>query len=600
MWNRVHQRLLQESLRRVLRTTACALVRIRHAMQRGVLLIALAGFVMSNNTAPGPGQQSTQSPDQETLPLGWSQLTAYLSQVYAAARGQVADSLEILVPKAGALASPAKIAIQLLHFREASMDRELASPQQYGLWEVQGLGLVVAFRGTASPQDIMIDVNIAPEPLAGAFSPGQASFSVHSGFYEGARKHAENIVSLVRLQQRRRGHSLPVWVTGHSLGGGYANCLILHLLAQQQGAHLFSAGGGAVTFGAPQVLYSEDASALYEALSSLESRGWSADGSSRPADAQLHFHNFVNNADVVPRLLGSSLDSVHDRIQQYVASMQRVRSISQHYHPFGGYHLIVGTQVRTPPPEHVAPGGVAGHMGNTAYAEVIRKYLHISVLWKTVYATTARGGGVLHHSLTSYIANLRSHTEAIAARVPAAPLHAQTRPHDLFASRPGLGESPMQSPGRQERGVTGPAGSGTASPSSAPSQEFLDELGGLIGHAGKLLIDQAAQSGWSSAGSLGSSAAEHWRTYWNKAPHVSTEQAAAEAETSDASAGGALNRATAREQARQNNEGRDTKEAHQQSSSLDSAPAGPSWGDYLTWSYWKGGAAGDSSNSAEL
>lgn len=81
MWNRVHQRLLQESLRRVLRTTACALVRIRHAMQRGVLLIALAGFVMSNNTAPGPGQQSTQSPDQETLPLGWSQLTAYLSQV---------------------------------------------------------------------------------------------------------------------------------------------------------------------------------------------------------------------------------------------------------------------------------------------------------------------------------------------------------------------------------------------------------------------------------------------------------------------------------------------------------------------------------------
>lgn len=52
--------------------------------------------------------------------------------------------------------------------------------------------------------------------------------------------------------------------------------------------------------------------------------------------------------------------------------------------------LVLVRQVRTPPPEHVAPGGVAGHMGNTAYAEVIRKYLHISVLWKTVYATTAR------------------------------------------------------------------------------------------------------------------------------------------------------------------------------------------------------------------
>lgn len=35
---------------------------------------------------------------------------------------------------------------------------------------------------------------------------------------------------------------MPVWVTGHSLGGGYANALTLHLLAQRQGAQLFSAG----------------------------------------------------------------------------------------------------------------------------------------------------------------------------------------------------------------------------------------------------------------------------------------------------------------------------------------------------------------------
>lgn len=47
-------------------------------------------------------------------------------QVYAAARGQVADSLEILVPKAGALASPAKIAIQLLHFRCGATSHSVA------------------------------------------------------------------------------------------------------------------------------------------------------------------------------------------------------------------------------------------------------------------------------------------------------------------------------------------------------------------------------------------------------------------------------------------------------------------------------------------
>ena len=50
-------------------------------------------------------------------------------------------------------------------------------------------------------------------------------------------------------------------------------------------------------------------------------------------------------------------------------------------------------QVRTPKPDHLAPGGVAGHMGNAAYADVIRRYLDISVVWKAVYATMARCDG---------------------------------------------------------------------------------------------------------------------------------------------------------------------------------------------------------------
>ena len=82
------------------------------------------------------------------------------------------------------------------------------------------------------------------------------------------------------------------------------------------------AGGGAVTFGAPQVIYSEDPGALYAALTSLESRGWFTRQATRPAAAELHFHNFVNNADIVPRLLGQSLEAVHDRLQHYIPSMQ--------------------------------------------------------------------------------------------------------------------------------------------------------------------------------------------------------------------------------------------------------------------------------------
>ena len=41
----------------------------------------------------------------------------------------------------------------------------LSSPEQFGVWEVDGVGLCVAFRGTASTEDVLIDVNITPTPL---------------------------------------------------------------------------------------------------------------------------------------------------------------------------------------------------------------------------------------------------------------------------------------------------------------------------------------------------------------------------------------------------------------------------------------------------
>ena len=36
--------------------------------------------------------------------------------------------------------------------------------------------------------------------------------------------------------------SVPVWITGHSLGGGYAAALFLHLLTLRQFGTLFPAG----------------------------------------------------------------------------------------------------------------------------------------------------------------------------------------------------------------------------------------------------------------------------------------------------------------------------------------------------------------------
>ena len=65
---------------------------------------------------------------------------------------------------------------------------------------------------------------------------------VHSGFWEGARQHVADITRVVQQQNSQARHQLPVWVTGHSLGGGYANCMMLHLLANKRTKDLFSAG----------------------------------------------------------------------------------------------------------------------------------------------------------------------------------------------------------------------------------------------------------------------------------------------------------------------------------------------------------------------
>lgn len=51
-------------------------------------------------------------------------------------------------------------------YREASQHQELASPQQFGIWEVEGLGIVIAFRGTSTWNDILIDVNVRPVLLS--------------------------------------------------------------------------------------------------------------------------------------------------------------------------------------------------------------------------------------------------------------------------------------------------------------------------------------------------------------------------------------------------------------------------------------------------
>ena len=80
-----------------------------------------------------------------------------------------------------------------------------------------------------------------------ACAAGRGAIKVHGGFYNGAKRHLAEIATVVRACDEKAGVRLPVWVTGHSLGGGYANALALHLLAQRNTAELFGAGAPVIS-----------------------------------------------------------------------------------------------------------------------------------------------------------------------------------------------------------------------------------------------------------------------------------------------------------------------------------------------------------------
>ena len=71
-----------------------------------------------------------------------------------------------------------------------------------------------------------------------------------------------------------------------------------------------------MTFGAPMVLYTDNPSTMYQQLHTLQRTA-----ESRGRKRKLQIHNFVNNADAVPRFLGGSLNAVHSAVEAYVPSM---------------------------------------------------------------------------------------------------------------------------------------------------------------------------------------------------------------------------------------------------------------------------------------
>ena len=142
---------------------------------------------------------------------------------------------------------------------------------QYGIWQVQHIGLVVAFRGSSTIRDYFVDAFFTPKQLPrtewsvhGYILAKVQHKAVHERIWRQYRKwlkHKHIAGAALTLTGTCQSDSCPLLAAcahpcaaeGHSLGGGYALCLALKYMADTdrdfQDPQL-----RIITFGAPLIL----------------------------------------------------------------------------------------------------------------------------------------------------------------------------------------------------------------------------------------------------------------------------------------------------------------------------------------------------------
>ena len=141
--------------------------------------------------------------------------------------------------------------VDVLHFTRKAQGK---SPVQW-LLARSGATLYLCFRGTDDVQDLAIDLSAVPD----YFRFKKHGMGVHAGIAHVLEQEGENVDHVVNEvwtalnNHRRAGDQLVL--CGHSLGGGYAQVMAIHLLIRRVDVSAVR------TFGAPHVLVAPKAGA---------------------------------------------------------------------------------------------------------------------------------------------------------------------------------------------------------------------------------------------------------------------------------------------------------------------------------------------------
>lgn len=153
-----------------------------------------------------------------------------------------------------------------------------------GFVAADGEKIILAFRGSEPPtsingiQDWLRDFDALPVNLHDYVNNGPLGAKVHQGFADGARDVLSHVInSIWKLDPAQK---LPLFITGHSLGGGLAVCAAAFLRYDNL---LKREIQGLYTYGQPRVANPTLAAALN-------------------AEFGSRYQRVVNNVDIVPRV----------------------------------------------------------------------------------------------------------------------------------------------------------------------------------------------------------------------------------------------------------------------------------------------------------
>jgi hypothetical protein len=153
-----------------------------------------------------------------------------------------------------------------------------------------GAGAVLGFRGTEGILDWILDFDFIPTPPEFPACPG---CEVHEGFYRAWEALRGQAVAALAALGAGGASGLPVFVTGHSLGGAMANLAAFELAATG-----YTVAPVLYNFGQPRV-GNPAYSAAYEAV--VTNRTAAAASAGRDG-AGTHSYRVVHHQDPVPQL----------------------------------------------------------------------------------------------------------------------------------------------------------------------------------------------------------------------------------------------------------------------------------------------------------